>query len=124
MSVSFDKFVFDEEVLSRLFRLRCGLGQWPEDLENTFVEAQKAGGYLKLKSTLKSFRKEYYRPTLGDRRGFEVWKKEGQDLREQAWNHVHNRLNSYEIPPMDSQALSDLTAVLKKHTGQPAPALC
>jgi trimethylamine--corrinoid protein Co-methyltransferase len=118
MAVSFDKWVFDEEIVSRILRLAKGLGPAPSDLVETFHQGIEAGGYLKLKSTLKNFRKEFYRPTLGDRHNFEAYKQKGLNLQKAAWEEVERRLSSYEKPALEPEALAAMRAIFAKATGQ------
>ncbi|MDR2302924.1 MAG: trimethylamine methyltransferase family protein [Deltaproteobacteria bacterium] len=118
MSVSFDKWVFDEEILARVLRLIKGLGPSPADLVETFNQGIEAGGYLKLKSTLKNFRKEFYRPTLGDRHNFESFKQKGANLQKEAWLEVERRLEAYEKPPLESDAKKRMVEIFTKATGQ------
>jgi trimethylamine--corrinoid protein Co-methyltransferase len=119
MSASFDKWVADEEVILRHQRLARGLGPWPEDLMETLSQGLAAGGYLKLKSTLKKFRTEFYRPRLGDRRSFEIWKSAGRDYRAEAWALVRKRLESYAPPPLAPEAKEAMRAVLAKAGVEP-----
>jgi trimethylamine--corrinoid protein Co-methyltransferase len=121
MAVAFDKWVLDEEIISRLIRLKRGLGPFPADLAEVFAQGIEAGGYLKLKSTLKNFRKEFYRPVLGDRHNFESFKQRGLDFRNDAWTVVNNRLRDYQKPDMSLEATKNIKAVFEKATGQPAP---
>ncbi|MDR1545346.1 MAG: trimethylamine methyltransferase family protein [Deltaproteobacteria bacterium] len=119
MSASFDKWIFDEEIMAKFRRLERGLTPWPEDLAGVVAEGQQAGGFLKLKSTLKSFRSEFRRPVLGDRRSFESWTKDGGDLRRQAWTEVRRRLAAYEPPTLAPEALAELEALVERLTGAP-----
>ncbi|MDR3135750.1 MAG: trimethylamine methyltransferase family protein [Deltaproteobacteria bacterium] len=123
MSVAFDKWVLDEEIVSRALRLSQGLGPFPADLAETFRQGIEASGYLKLKSTLRGFRKEFYRPTLGDRRNFESYRQKGSNLQKDAWDLVEGRLAGYQRPAIEARALADMGKIFEKATGQPAPGL-
>lgn len=115
MSASFDKWIADEEVIMKHNRLSRGLGPWPEDLMATFAEGVESSGYLKLKSTLKKFRTEFYRPVVGDRRSFEAWS--GHDRHgfgHDCWDRVHKRLESYQPPELPKEATSELKAILAR----------
>jgi trimethylamine--corrinoid protein Co-methyltransferase len=118
MAVAFDKWVFDEEIIARILRLAKGLGPSPSDLVETFNQGLEAGGYLKLKSTLKNFRKEFYRPTLGDRHNFESYKQKGLTLRNEAWLEVARRLKAYEKPPLEAEAKKAMVDIFTKATGE------
>jgi trimethylamine--corrinoid protein Co-methyltransferase len=119
MSFSFDKWVADEEVIMKLARLARGLGDWPGDLMETFAQGSEAGGYLKLKSTLKRFRTEFYRPTVGDRRSFEIWRGAGRDYRAEAWAQVRKRLASYRPPDIAPEAKAAMRAIWAKAGVEP-----
>jgi trimethylamine--corrinoid protein Co-methyltransferase len=121
MAVGFDKWVFDEEIILRIQRLARGLGPWPEDLVETLLAGREAGGFMKLKSTLKNFREVLYRPTLGDRLGFESWRAKGVDLRREAWKKVRRRLEDYRVPDMDPVALAALRDLFRKRAGAEPP---
>jgi trimethylamine--corrinoid protein Co-methyltransferase len=121
MSVAFDKWVLDEEILRRLGRIRQGLGLWPTDLLETFFQGIEAGGYLKLRSTLKNFRTEFHRPSLGDRRSFEAYAQRGLRLRDDAWAMVKSRLGSYQKPTLEPQALEEMGRIFEKASGHKRP---
>jgi trimethylamine--corrinoid protein Co-methyltransferase len=121
MSVAFDKWVLDEEILGRLQRIREGLGPWPADLPETLAQGLEAGGYLKLKSTLRNFRKEFYRPALGDRRNFEAFRQRGRSLRDDAWDLVRSRLSAYRRPAIEPSALEAMGRIFGQATGQAPP---
>jgi trimethylamine--corrinoid protein Co-methyltransferase len=115
MCASFDKWLADEEILLKWARVARGLGPWPEDLAETMAQGREAGGFLKLKSTLKKFRSEYYRPTLADRRPFEAWKAAGRDYRAEAFARVAKRLEAYEEPTVEPESLAAMRAVMYRH---------
>jgi trimethylamine--corrinoid protein Co-methyltransferase len=121
MAASFDKWILDEEIVARLQRLARGFGEWPQDLIETVAEGTAAGGFLKLKSTLKNFRKEFYRPVLGDRRSFAAWREHDGDLSRQAWELVRKRLAAYERPQTLPEVLRDLADVFRRRTGSELP---
>ncbi|MDR0621209.1 MAG: trimethylamine methyltransferase family protein [Deltaproteobacteria bacterium] len=123
MAVAFDKWVLDEEIIGRILRLSKGVGHFPSDLAETFSQGIEAGGYLKLKSTLKNFRKEFHRPTLGDRHSFEVFMKRGISLQTDAWALVEARVAAYQKPAMDPEAFQNMKAVFTKATGTEPPTL-
>jgi trimethylamine--corrinoid protein Co-methyltransferase len=114
MSASFGKWIADEEILLKHLRLSRGLGGFPDDLEATFEQGLAAGGYLKLKSTLKRFRTELYRPTVGDRRSFEIWKSGGRSYHQECWAKVRQRLAGYQEPELEKEAREGMLAVMAK----------
>ena len=119
MSASFDKWIADEEIVMKFQRLSRGLEPWPEDLLETFSQGLEEGGHLKLKSALKRFRTEFYRPTVGDRKSFEIWRGSGKTFRSEAWARVRKRLESYEKPFLDPEAEKAMRAVLAKAGADP-----
>jgi trimethylamine--corrinoid protein Co-methyltransferase len=121
MSVAFDKWVFDEEVISRAKRLLRGLGQIPPDLAEVMAKGVSEGGFLKQKSTLKNFRREFYIPTLGDRRNYESYHSRGKTMVSEAWEVVKKRLASYEYPQLEPQSLAALNTCFKRATGEDPP---
>ncbi|MDR0355177.1 MAG: trimethylamine methyltransferase family protein [Deltaproteobacteria bacterium] len=123
MAVAFDKWVFDEEIIGRAKRLLAGIGPFPSDLPQIFHEGLENGGYLKLKSTLKNFRKEFHRPTLGDRRNFEAYRQRGRTVRDDAWSLVKNRLAEYVKPKMEASCRKAMDDVFAKTVGEAPPEL-
>ncbi|MDR1049932.1 MAG: trimethylamine methyltransferase family protein [Deltaproteobacteria bacterium] len=121
MSAGFDKWVFDEEIILRARRMLGGLGEIPAGLPETIAEGVAEGGFLKLKSTLKNFRKQFYRPTLGDRRSFDARRDAGTTIRDDAWAVVKRRLREYELPGLDKTAKKELDRLFAEAAGCPPP---
>ena len=114
LSMGFDKWIMDEEILSRLLYLKKGLAEPEDDLAEIFGEAEEEGGFLTIDSTVTGFRKEFYFPALTDRRSAVKKAAEGTGFEDLAWAEVDRREREYVCPKMDAQIKRDLTAYIEK----------
>lgn len=77
MATSLEKFMMDEEMIDRVFRIAEGLKAMDEDLCLDQIHQVGSGGdYMTLPITLKNCRKTW-RPTVSDMNSWETWKKQG-----------------------------------------------
>ena len=121
MSVSFEKWVMDEEIIRRVRHMQKGLGEMPGNLAEIIPSGIKAGNYLGLPNTLKGFRKEMYWPKLADRRNFEAWKSQGRDFLKSAQELVAKRLADYVPPPMEPERAEALRRAAEDCLGYAPP---
>lgn len=123
MSVSFEKWVLDEEIINRVRHLQKGLGEMPGDLEEIIAAGVEAGNFLGLPSTLKGFRREFYWPALSDRRNYAAWKNQGRDFLKAAEDLVAQRLSAYVQPPLEPDAAEALRRSAADRLGYDPPPL-
>ncbi len=116
MSMSLEKWVMDEEIISRIRRMQKGIGEIPDNLTDIFKEGIE-DGFLGHESTYESFRSEFYWPKLGDRKNFEAWKKSNADYIKTAGQYVKERLNSYVCPDLPIYTTRELKNMIEKASG-------
>lgn len=121
MSLGFDKWILDEEILARIAYIRKGLGDIPEELPEIIHDGVAEGNYLCEPSTLEDFRDELYWPQISDRRDFKHWKDEKGNFRESVWDKVQQRLDSYICPGLPEDNKKDLEKYLMETMGHGLP---
>jgi trimethylamine--corrinoid protein Co-methyltransferase len=96
LSISCEKWLFDEELLDRAFRFRAGIKAPEPGLVDEIIEAMsEEGGFLGHESTTSGFRDEFLFPALSSRG--EAGKK---DLAAAALELRNKRLAEYASPPL------------------------
>lgn len=77
MTVSYEKFVIDEEIMSRAARVVNGIDNFDDDFSLDTIKAVGHGGsYLMHPSTLKHCRK-FWQPSVSETRPYDEWAKNG-----------------------------------------------
>lgn len=78
MTTSLEKFILDEEMISRVNFLRRGLEVGDEALMLDEIRAVGSdGAFLDRKSTIKNFRK-FWQPGVSENNGYGLWEKQGR----------------------------------------------
>lgn len=121
MSVSFEKWIMDEEIICRMRHMKKGLGEMPADLAETLSVGVEAGNYLGVPSTLKGFRKELYWPKLADRRNYGAWKNSDRDFLKLAADQVARRISEYSQPEMEPERAEVLCKITQSYLGYAPP---
>ncbi|MCG8471351.1 MAG: trimethylamine methyltransferase family protein [Desulfobacterales bacterium] len=79
MTNSFEKFIMDEEMISRILRFMDGLSGVHTELSTELIDTiGPQGSYLMHPTTMKNCRRAW-RPTLSDWNSQETWAKKGQE---------------------------------------------
>ncbi|HCT92798.1 MAG TPA: hypothetical protein DF613_15675 [Lachnospiraceae bacterium] len=121
MTIGWDKWLLDEEIMARLLFIRKGIGEIPEDLLEVVSDGVEAGDFLGEPSTVTDFRSELYWPKLADRRSYKNWKDEKENFRGLAWAKVHERLDSYVQPELQPDVKAGLEKYLTGVMGHKLP---
>jgi len=115
MTVSYEKFVIDEEILSRVLRIMNGMDTYNQiEAEEVIKEVGHSGAYLAHQSTFDHFRK-CWKPTVSTWDTYSDWKEKGaQDIVEKANEKYKEILNKPQKILIDSETDKDLQAYIEK----------
>jgi len=109
MTVSYEKFIIDEEIMSRAARVVKGMDSFEDDLsKNIIKEVGHGGSYLMHPTTLKYCR-HFWSPGVSETGNFDNWKKKGaQDIAQKANKRFKEILGSCPDMIIDKQVSVDL----------------
>ncbi len=118
ISMSFEKWLIDEEVCRTLRRVLTSMQITVESIDiETINSVGIDGSYLRHPTTFKHCR-ELYQPVIFTRRDYPGWRKKGAfRAEEQAARALADRLSQYTRPPIDeglSEALADFVRRRKR----------
>ena len=104
MTMSYEKFIIDDEICGMVKRIKKGYEVTEDTLALDVIKQVGPGGqFLDTDHTLKHFRSEFYEPRLSDRDNFEIWKAKGsQSTIENAnkiWKEMIEEYETPELPP-------------------------
>ncbi|MDR1313542.1 MAG: trimethylamine methyltransferase family protein [Deltaproteobacteria bacterium] len=113
ISMSFEKFIVDEEVASMVRSMVRPINAGEEEIdERSIVKVGPGGNYLTQPRTTRLCRKEIFNPKLMNRLNIEGWTAKGSpDLRNAASERLKGRLESWTAPDMPPSRRAD---ILKK----------
>jgi trimethylamine:corrinoid methyltransferase-like protein len=98
LACSAEKFVMDEEIVTRVQRMKRGIGEFPDDLMDVIEEGRESGSFLGLLDTALNFKDQIYFPTFSDRSNYEAWTSKGKSNELKASDIVGMRLSEYVEP--------------------------
>lgn len=118
VSMSFEKWLFDEEVCRTLRRMLTAMDITVESIDvDTIKSVGSDGNYLTHETTFKHCR-SLYQPKLFTRDDYQKWYKKGaKNATQAAAEMLSKRLEEYKKPPIDEgleQALKEYTTRKKK----------
>ncbi len=115
MCTSYEKFVIDEELISRVMRISQGLTFSEETLSVPIIQDVGCGGdYLMHDSTFEHAR-DFWQPSMSVWEPFAVWEKAGQeDVLARAGKRVKQILAESADSLLDPTIDTDLKAYMKK----------
>ena len=98
LTVSFEQYVIDNEIIGMVKRMKRGFEVNPETMALDVVKRVGPGGnFMAEEHTVNYMRAELYQPTLSDRLGREKWDEEGgRDARERARELARNFIENHE----------------------------
>jgi len=104
MTMSYEKFIIDDEICGMVKRIKKGYEVTEDTLALDVIKQVGPGGqFLDTDHTLKHFKSEFYEPRLSDRDNFEIWKAKGsQSTIENAnkiWKEMIEEYETPELPP-------------------------
>jgi trimethylamine--corrinoid protein Co-methyltransferase len=102
-TVSYEKTVIDNEILSNVLRVVRGIDVNPDTLAiDVIKEVGPAGNFLAHEHTAEHFREEFYIPTVADRWNRDTWIKEGSlDAFARAHKIAENILSNHRTLQID-----------------------
>ncbi|MDD4752352.1 MAG: trimethylamine methyltransferase family protein [Desulfitobacteriaceae bacterium] len=103
MSMSYEKFIIDEEMLGMVLRFRRGIDVSSESLPLDMINKVGPGGhFLDQDHTFHTFKKEFWRPDICDRGTYDRWRTEGcLTAKEVAQKKYNNVLAEYQPTVLD-----------------------
>ncbi len=116
ISMSFEKFLIDEEVCGMVRNMIRPLALTDESIDIDVIKEVGIGGqYLTHPKTFKLCRTEFFMPTLMSRKNPDAWAKGGKKRIDQlAEDKVAQRLAAYEKPEIDPKVEKQLTDYVEK----------
>ena len=118
MTVSFEQYVIDNEIIGMAKRMQRGFEVNPETLALDVVKRVGPGGnFMAEEHTLRHMRSELFQPILSDRDGWERWSAAGsQDTRARARMLAGNYLKNHEpkglTPDQEKEILSTIDGII------------
>lgn len=119
LSMSFEKFVIDEELNGMLRKVMAPVDISTKSIDLEAIDQVGPGGqHLTRPETLKHCRTEYFTPRFLLRRSHGEWVDRGSPGSDrEATAHVQARLAAYQRPDLDPGIERDLKAYVKKRKG-------
>ena len=102
LSVSYEKWLLDEETICRLERLNTPIAPLREDIAEIIGGIGSMGNYLYHETTAANFHDLLYVPPLSSRDHYDVWRQKQITLPQQAEKLIKSRLERYEKPYMEA----------------------
>lgn len=103
LSISYEKWIVDEEICQRIFRMQRGLGDLPDEAVPLIGEVGPAGHYLDKPDTLMNFKEQFYRPLISDRTNWDGWLHKQADAKQAARHIWQKRLREYVCPELPAE---------------------
>ena len=113
-SMSFEKFVIDEELCRMVIETLMPIKISEESIDTNFIKEVGIGGdYLTQTKTLEQCRTAFFLPTLVNRKSISGWQEDGHKrIDEKAVEVLEDRMSSYIKPDIDPQIDKDLRAYI------------
>lgn len=114
MSTSYEKWILDEELLSRTHVLASGLGGFDRDaVFDTINAVPHSGNYLMEKSTFEACR-GIWKPGVSFWQPYQDWEKQKPDLIETAHEKWKKRISECSAPLLDPGLDAELSEFIQK----------
>jgi trimethylamine--corrinoid protein Co-methyltransferase len=113
-TVSLEQLAIDDDIYSRLLRMRDGIAFSEEALAWDTIAAVGANGhYLEEPHTMKHMRREFRRSKLANRQNPEVWMRQGgRDIVDAAAERVQGILKAAAEPVLEARAVAELEKIV------------
>jgi trimethylamine--corrinoid protein Co-methyltransferase len=120
LTLSYEQFVMDLELLGMVRRLAQPLDISPETLALDTIHAVGPGGhFLDARHTMQHYRDAHFLPHISLRRPYEQWQTEGaRDATQRANERCRQMLESYVPPEMDAAVASQLYDFVERRKDQ------
>jgi len=118
MTISYEKFIIDEEMLSRAIRICEGVDTSEGEMSlDVIKETGPGGSYLTHPDTFKRFKNQWL-PTVSCWTSYDKWESSGKQSVMERANKKYKQILETRPEMMISKSLDrDLTAFLKKVKG-------
>lgn len=118
LAFSYEKFVLDDEMCGMVRHLRRGFAVTPETLAyDVIAKVGPGGNYLMEDHTVERCRTEFWKASVVDRAGLEVWMNSGRkDAVARARARWQKLVRDHKDPEMDATVARQLGAYLEQHT--------
>jgi trimethylamine--corrinoid protein Co-methyltransferase len=119
LTVSFEQYVIDNEIIGMVKRMKRGFEVTPDTLALEVVKRVGPGGnFMSEEHTVRYMREELFQPTLSDRLEWECWNKEGaHDARERARRLARNTIENHEpnglTPDQEMDILNHIDGIIQ-----------
>lgn len=120
-TISYEKWVMDEEIRDRVLRIFRGVGGPDDDAGAIIGQTLPGGNYLMHPSTLAGFRTEHFTPFLSDRYSFHQWQKKGTTFESRATAAWKHRLALYQQPELAPGLREELDRFVSDRTESDHP---
>jgi trimethylamine--corrinoid protein Co-methyltransferase len=113
LTVSYEKILIDDEIISMARRITEGIQVTPETLGfDVIKEVGPKGHFLGTDHTMKYFRREQFMPTLMVRDQYDVWEAAGSKrVEERAHDRVRELLATHQPQPLPEEAVRELEEI-------------
>jgi len=108
LSISYEKWIMDEEILGRIYRLRRGIGELPQNAGVMISKVGAAGHYLDQPDTMLNFRDVFHRPLISDRGNWDSWLGKEKTYAQKAADACQTRLQNFNPPELSISVESEL----------------
>lgn len=112
LSISYEKWLLDEETIGRIDRLYNGAPPLQEDLLASIGQVGAMGNYLDHETTFANYNSLLYTPPLANRDNYEVWRAKGETFLAHTSQKVSERLAAYEQPYLEKSVAKQLRSFL------------
>jgi trimethylamine--corrinoid protein Co-methyltransferase len=119
LTVSFEQYVIDNEIIGMVKRMKRGFEVNPETMALDVIKRVGPGGnFMAEEHTVNYMRAELYQPTLSDRLGREKWDEQGgMDTRERARDLARDFIENHEpdglTPDQECDILKSIEGIVK-----------
>ena len=107
LSVSYEKWLLDEETLGRLVHMTASPAP-AADTPALAAEVGIMGSYLTHPTTFAQYKAVLHTPPLANRDNYESWAAKDTSLLREASRLIASRINAYEQPPTDKKIAAKL----------------
>lgn len=120
MSISYEKFIMDEQMFLAVRRLQRGIEVNSDTLLTGLVDKIGQGGnFFTVDETAFYFRREYWQPSVDLRQPQSLWESAGApDVGNRAMELCRRRLDNYTKPDIAPAVEAELLKYFKDHYGQ------
>ncbi len=120
MSIAYEKFILDEEMITALRRMMQGIEVSEETLLSSLVQKIGPGGnFFTTEEASHYFRRENWQPAIDLRQPYGLWKAAGApDVPSRAMEVCRRRLDSYQKPALPQAVEQKLLEYYKDRYGQ------